>query len=659
MKAAPRIALVGLLALTLLAMPLLPDGPLRALQVDQQRVSLAFAEDGGGAWISAPLEGDHTIAGLTWDDAEDAPAQAQVRVRQDGSWGDWQDVVVDDEHAPDPGSREERGARGGTSPIVVEGADAVQFRVNDSGPPADLAADLVAVDDPDASRRIRERTSTADAAPARPAIRPRSDWGGGDCPGRDPEQYVEYADQVQVMFVHHTAGANAYSRADVPRIIRGICSYHVNGRGWDDIGYNALVDKYGGIWEGRAGGIAKGVQGAHTGGFNSASTGVALMGNHGSPAPTTAAQDALVRYAAWKLDVHNVDPLGNSWVVSSGNSKYGDGEGVTLRNMSGHRDASFTSCPGNACYSLLNPDRPGNIPTRVDARGGFRIFGGWAQKHTMELRDDGTWERPTFGFRFSERATWTFQLRDRTGRVLLSRQGDTGRRNAPVYIEWDATVDGRPAPMGAYSTSVTARRVADGRAASPSDHVTELGGTLGDFDDVSRGDVFHDDIEWLAQQRITLGCNPPTNSEFCPEDTVTRGQMAAFLTRALDLPAGDGRSFRDVPRSHTFHDDILRLARAGITRGCNPPANDRYCPEDPVSRQQMAAFLVRALGLQRVVHPGFRDVPAGGTFDQDVRRLATAGVTRGCNPPRNDRFCPSESVTRGQMSAFLRRGITR
>src|SRR5690606_31195321 len=119
--------------------------------------------------------------------------------------------------------------------------------------------------------------------------------------------------------------------------------------------------------------------------------------------------------------------------------------------------------------------------------------------------------------------------------------------------------------------------------------------TAGEFTDVGPGHVFVSDIAWLADEGITRGCNPPANDRFCPDDPVTRGQMAAFLARALALPAGTGSS-ADAP-GHVFERDIARLAAADITRGCNPPANDRFCPDDPVTRGQMAAFLVRALGL--------------------------------------------------------------
>ncbi|MFS8496423.1 MAG: S-layer homology domain-containing protein [Actinomycetes bacterium] len=174
------------------------------------------------------------------------------------------------------------------------------------------------------------------------------------------------------------------------------------------------------------------------------------------------------------------------------------------------------------------------------------------------------------------------------------------------------------------------------------------------FEDVPPGHTFAEDIEWLADQGITRGCNPPTNTRFCPDDLVTRGQMAAFLVRALGLPPAPDQEFRDS--GGTFKADIDSLAAAGITRGCNPPTNDRFCPDDYVTRGQMAAFLVRALGLPPAPDQEFRD--SGGTFKADIDSLAAAGITRGCNPPTNDRFCPEELVTRGQMAAFLHRALT-
>lgn len=174
------------------------------------------------------------------------------------------------------------------------------------------------------------------------------------------------------------------------------------------------------------------------------------------------------------------------------------------------------------------------------------------------------------------------------------------------------------------------------------------------FGDVPDSNTFHDDISWLAEEGITLGCNPPANDQFCPDDPVTRGQMAAFLNRALGLAAGNA-TFSDTD-GHTFEDDIAALASADITRGCNPPTNNQFCPDDFVTRAQMAAFLTRALDLDSSV--AFFADTVGNTFAADISALAGAGVTRGCNPPDNYNFCPNDLVTRSQMAAFLRRALT-
>lgn len=170
--------------------------------------------------------------------------------------------------------------------------------------------------------------------------------------------------------------------------------------------------------------------------------------------------------------------------------------------------------------------------------------------------------------------------------------------------------------------------------------------------------TFESDIEWLAFEGITQGCNPPANSLFCPNDLVTRGQMSAFLHRALDdaLFPTSPVDFTDDD-GNTFEADIEWLGATGVTRGCNPPANDQFCPSDFVTRGQMAAFLVRALGY---TDNGGGDLfvdDDGSTFEADIDKLGTAGVTKGCNPPANTAFCPDEFVTRGQMAAFLHRAL--
>lgn len=175
------------------------------------------------------------------------------------------------------------------------------------------------------------------------------------------------------------------------------------------------------------------------------------------------------------------------------------------------------------------------------------------------------------------------------------------------------------------------------------------------FTDISES-VHWMDINEIAERGITLGCNPPANTLFCPTREVTRGQMAAFLTRTLGLVERAPDPFGDDD-GHLFEADIERIAAAGITLGCNPPANDRFCPDRKVTRGQMAAFLSRAYELVDRAPDPFND-DDGTLFEADIERIAAAGITLGCNPPANDRFCADNIVLRQQMASFLIRAIS-
>jgi hypothetical protein len=222
---------------------------------------------------------------------------------------------------------------------------------------------------------------------------------------------------------------------------------------------------------------------------------------------------------------------------------------------------------------------------------------------------------------------------------VASRDGSTVQTGSGTSFTFSSTTGGD------YSIKLTVT-AASGSASDT--HALKL---IGDI----AGLPFTDDIIWLAESGITRGCNPPANDLFCPNDRVTRGQMAAFLVRFLDLEDVDpGVDFSDIGGS-VFEDNILALATAGITKGCNPPANSQFCPNDFVTRGQMAAFLVRALDLTDD-DPSIDFIDDDGiVFEDNIEKLATAGVTKGCNPPANDRFCPHDFVTRGQMAAFLHR----
>ena len=179
---------------------------------------------------------------------------------------------------------------------------------------------------------------------------------------------------------------------------------------------------------------------------------------------------------------------------------------------------------------------------------------------------------------------------------------------------------------------------------------TSGSGTFVDDD----GNIHEGNIEAVAAPRITRGCNPPDNDEYCPSSDITRGQMAAFLRRTFNLPSVTDDLFVDDNDS-IFEGDINAIAAVGITRGCNPPDNDRFCPDDPVSREQMASFLVRALALTAGDGDDLFGDDDGSIHEIDIDRLGTAGITLGCNPPANDEYCPEDPVKRDQMASFFAR----
>ncbi|MEG8279486.1 peptidoglycan recognition protein family protein [Streptomyces sp. AHA2] len=188
----------------------------------------------------------------------------------------------------------------------------------------------------------------------RPAIVTRRGWGADE---GLRESGFKYTKKVKAAFVHHTASGNGYSCSQVPSLIRSIYRYHVKSMGWRDIGYNFVVDKCGKIYEGRAGGVAKPVLGAHTLGFNSNSMGIAVLGTYGSKKPAKAAVKAVARLSAWKLGLHGMNPKKKTTLKSAGSNLYGKGKKVRLNVISGHRDGFKTECPGGKLYAKLGSAR--------------------------------------------------------------------------------------------------------------------------------------------------------------------------------------------------------------------------------------------------------------------------------------------------------------
>ena len=170
--------------------------------------------------------------------------------------------------------------------------------------------------------------------------------------------------------------------------------------------------------------------------------------------------------------------------------------------------------------------------------------------------------------------------------------------------------------------------------------------TAPDFADTS-GHIFEDDIAWMAALGITLGCD---DINFCPYDELTRAQMASLLARAFALPAVAGNRFNDVTGVHTAN--INAVAEAGITLGCTSDGLS-FCPNDPMTRAQMGSFMARAFGLDPSDANAFTD-DDGSTHEENIDATAVAGITLGCDPGL---YCPDDTVTRGQVAAFLHRGF--
>lgn len=298
-----------------------------------------------------------SVFGVTWDDTPGTDdVTVRYRVRTDGTWSEWTGLDGTDV-APDTDAVDaEDSRRDGTDPVVALGSDGLQLWAQaGSGTVRNLTAVLV---DPgsDAAAGADPRQLAAAAGPGRPAIIARAGWGADEslrtC-------QPDYSPTVRAAAVHHTASSNAYSPEDVPGIIRGFYAYHTRaepagGRGWCDVGYNFLVDRFGRVWEGRAGGVTSTVVGVHTGGFNSRTFGVAAIGNLSAAAPTNEMVVGIADLIAWKFSVHGIRANTSVALVSGGGaSKYPAGQTVVFDTVFAHRDAALTSCPGDQLYSLL------------------------------------------------------------------------------------------------------------------------------------------------------------------------------------------------------------------------------------------------------------------------------------------------------------------
>jgi len=326
--------------------------------------------------FTAPMDTPtFAVLGFTWD--PDSPdVTIKYRVRASDQWSEWEEIEPG--HVPDSDSRDASdGERPGTDPVVTGEADGLQVWASaDEGTVTGLRAVLVTV--PQAPADAMVAPLAAAAVPGQPPIISRAGWGADESLRTCAPSYSA---EMPAVAVHHTASSNVYTPEQVPGLIRGFYAYHVQGRGWCDIGYNFLVDRYGRVFEGRAGGITSPVVGVHTGGFNSRTIGVSAIGDFSSDVPA-AVIDALVSLISWKAAIHGIYAAGNVTLVSGGgDSKFPAGTVVTFPAIYGHRDAQHTACPGAMLYAQL-PTIRARVAAAADGAVVTRPIGTWESLQT-------------------------------------------------------------------------------------------------------------------------------------------------------------------------------------------------------------------------------------------------------------------------------------
>ncbi|MBA2460227.1 MAG: N-acetylmuramoyl-L-alanine amidase [Actinobacteria bacterium] len=377
---------------------------------------------GSRALAAAKAPARFNLVGLHWRGA----GTVQFRTHSlEGRWGEWVDAAPESEDQPDLRTRER--ARTGPwrigNPWWVGPSNRIEYRLR--GRVSRLRAFFVW--SPSAAVPLRSLQTAGS-----PGVVSRAGWGADEAIKRAAPSF---APEVRVAIVHHTAGSNGYTPAESAAIVRGIQIYHVKGNGWNDIGYNFLVDKYGKVFEGRYGGIDRNVVGAHAEGFNTGSVGAAVLGEYSSLSVTAKARESLAQLLAWRLDLAHVEPISSLSFISGGNARFPSGLPVFLRGVSGHRDTGFTDCPGSALYSLL-----GAIAGDVSEIGLPKLY---APVVTGTVPG-----KVRFRARLSSAQDWTIDVTDDKGLNVMS----TGGFGQSIDWSWDAS----SLAAGGYSYAIRA-----------------------------------------------------------------------------------------------------------------------------------------------------------------------------------------------------------
>ena len=490
----------------------------------------------GSVWYAeATVSHRAGVAGVTWT-SDHEPAAVYLREVTGTTLGPWRELDVEPVNPSEPGN-----GKGGTDPYVIAGAQRVQVAaVSD----ARLSAGLNVYASPEVSTTTTTVGVTKAAAAgvayawSNPQILARSEWGADESLVREPYTYA----QVTGAMIHHTAGSNTYAEADVPAILRSIQAYHVNDRGWNDMAYNFLIDKFGRAWEGRGGGVDKAVQGGHAWSVtNARTTGVSLIGNYETVTPPAGMLDTAERVIAWKFALHGVDPYGSTY--GSGGQ---DGGSTFLNAISGHRDENATDCPGQYVYSQM-------ATIRSKVAGYLPLY----QKGTVSPFSDVATTSSAY-----KEIKWMYDSGISTG-------WDDGTFRPSQQVDRDA--------MAAFFYRFRDLPTFTAPAASP-------------FTDIDSSTQFYKEMAWMKATGISTGWDDGT---YRPWATTYRDAMAAFVYRTAGSPAfapPAASPFGDVTPSTQFYKEMTWLAAAGIATGT---ADGNFHPAEPVTREMMAVFMYR------------------------------------------------------------------
>jgi hypothetical protein len=327
-----------------------PD-PTPPVELRETLLAEGLARAGFARQVDARLAAD--AVGFSWEGA--AGGAVEFRVRQGEGWTTWMRVEGDPAEGPDHDSPEYTGRTTAGPVWLGSGPRQVEVRVAE-GSLRGLRLHALRADRGDPGR-FAARPAGAD--PAWPDVIFRWQWGADEtwrpktqeCRSGNPL----YAPTVRYAILHHTDTANDYAPGDVPAILRAIYKFHVTTNGWCDLGYNLFVDRFGRAWEGRFGGVDRAVVGAHAAGFNTGSTGVALLGRFHDDVVPQAMYTGARRLLTWKLFRHGVDPRATMTVVAgaNGDARHPAGTPVQVSGITGHRDVANTVCPGNLGQALL------------------------------------------------------------------------------------------------------------------------------------------------------------------------------------------------------------------------------------------------------------------------------------------------------------------